>query len=275
MAATILFPQFFLPSESVKLGRFITSVDHPHQDFHDPPSADPPVATITLRYQYNSLSHESDKSGFSSALTSLISAGFTKRAQKKVRVSTECVRTYTLENSRRWFEAAAGLDDTRQWLESAFDQGDVYLIVGYHTITDARIAHQAAQGTEHAGQVGVPVSLTLAAVGVVAPFGNLVDAQVGAGRQEVGGVVEQFLAPGEQVCALQYRKVCPRFLSSNVEKATLSKAPRWTTFNRLRNETGGEGEDDIIEVEMQEVGQLEGEWDRETASDGEVLIIRS
>jgi hypothetical protein len=43
---TILFPQFFIPVRSLKLGRFVTSVDHPHQDYHDPAYNFPPIASV-------------------------------------------------------------------------------------------------------------------------------------------------------------------------------------------------------------------------------------
>lgn len=275
MATTILFPQFFLPFESIKLGRFITSVEYPHQDFHDPPYTRPPAATVTIRNQYNSLRHESNSSGFTSALTSLMSAGFSKRANLKLRVSTDHVRTYTLENSQRWFEEAAGFDDTRQWIERTIDQGDdAYLIVGFHTVTDARIIHQSAVGAEQGGYIGLPVGLSLTAVGIVAPLGDIIDPRIGTHRREADGVLEQFLAPGEQICALQYRKVCHRWLSSKkMDKASLAKVPRWTAGDRWRNEE--EGEEDVIEVDAQDGGLPDGEWNQERAPDGETLIIRS
>jgi hypothetical protein len=38
MPKSILLPQFFLPLSAVSLGRFVISLDDPHQDFHNPTS---------------------------------------------------------------------------------------------------------------------------------------------------------------------------------------------------------------------------------------------
>ena len=287
MATTLLLSQTFLPLQAVRLGRLITNVDYPHQDFHDPPASNPPKQLMTRRDAYSGTSQESTKSGFSSTLLSLMSLGFSKRAQQEVHISTERVQTYLLEQPRDWFKAATGLDETRKWLETAFDQGDdVFLIVGYHTVGDAKITQKTAQSREQGGQIDLPAGLTLAAAGMMAPMSKFVEVKLDGGRQEIGGATEQYCAPGEQVCGLQYRKLSHRFFSSSVEGAKLSKAPQWNSFSRMRHaadeDEGDTDEDededeDMVEVDMQEDGELDGEgtWDQETTSDGDILILRA
>jgi hypothetical protein len=269
----ILLPQIFIPVESIKLGRLVTSVDHPHQDYHDPAYSPTPVPTINIRAHYGGLGHESRTSNFSSALTSLLSAGFSKRAKSRVRVETNLVRTHTLPNSTQWFEKAVSSEESRRWFERAIDQGDdVYFIVGFHTVTDAQIIYESAEGNEHTGRLSLPVGLTLNAAGVIGPFGDLADPQVGVHRGRVDGVIEHFKAPGEQICGFQYRKVCHRWLSSrSIDKATLAKTPRWSAGDRWRYEE--EGVEDIIEVETMDLGRLEGEWDEEVADDETLLQL--
>lgn len=203
----------------------------------------------------------------------MLSAGFSKRAKSRVRVETNLVRTYTLQNSTQWFEKAVSSEETRRWFERAIDQGDdIYFVVGFHTITDAQIIYESAEGNEHTGQLGLPVGLALNAAGVIAPLGDLADPQVGVHHGSVEGVIEHFKAPGEQICAFQYRKVCHRWLSSRrIDKATLAKTPRWSAGDRWRDEE--EGVEDILEVETTDLGRLEGEWDEEVA-DGETLLLQ-
>jgi hypothetical protein len=271
---TILFPQFFAPVRSVKLGRFVTSVDHPHQDYHDPAYAHPPLASVNTSAHYGGITLKTRSSGFATALTSLMSAGFSKRANTQVRIKAERVQTHTLENSSEWFREAASCEATQRWAERAIDQGDdLYFVVSFTTVTDARVVRKSMQAKEHTGQTGVPVGLSLNAAGVVAPLGNLVDPQVGGQRGSEDGVAEHFLAPGEQICAVQYRKVCHRWLSSkDIGQATLAKTPRWAAGDRWRDEE--EGVDDILEVDTEAIGQLEGGWEQ-LEGDGEVLILRS
>jgi hypothetical protein len=273
MMTAILLPQIFIPVESIKLGRLVTSVDHPHQDYHDPVYSPTPVLTINIRAHYGGLGHESRTSNFSSALTSLLSAGFSKRAKSRVRVETNLVRTYTLQNSTQWFEKAVSSEESRRWFERAIDQGDdVYFVVGFHTVTDAQIIYESAEGNEHTGRLGLPVGLTLNAAGVIAPLGDLADPQVGVHRGRVEGVIEHFKAPGEQIWGFQYRKVCHRWLSSrSIDKATLAKTPRWSAGDRWRYEE--EGVEDILEVETMDLVWLEGEWDEEVVDDETLLQL--
>ncbi len=87
------------------------------------------------------------------------------------------------------------------------------------------------------------------------------------------GAQSQYTAPGEQVCALEYRKICYGWLpSKHIDKAQLSNVRQWPLMDRARDEE--DGEDDIIEVKSSEVPSLEGEWDKEVV-DGEVFYLPS
>jgi hypothetical protein len=274
---TILLSQIFIPLNSIKLGRFVTSVDHPHQDYHDPAYNPPPVASIITRAQYDGLGHESRSSGFSSALTSLLSSGFSKMAKSTIRIESDRIQTYLLPNSSQWFKESTAAAKTRQWLERAIDQGDdIFFVIGFHTITDARIIQKVASGKERTGQISLPVGLSLNAAGVLAPLGDLLDPSVGVHHRKANGVAEQFVAPGEQICAFQYRKVCHRWLSSkSIEKATLDKVPRWAPEDRWRDEEENDGLEDVIEVDMKELGVPDGEWERENVDDETLILMTS
>ena len=202
-----------------------------------------------------------------------MSSSFSKRTGTKSRLSAERVQTYALDNSGSWFESATKLQETRQWLESAIDQGDdVFLVVGYHTVVDARIAVSSSKAQARGGALELPVGLSLAAAGVVAPLGDSINPEIGLRREEGSGISEQFIAPGEQVCALQYRRVRYRFLSSKkIENASLAKSPRWAVLDRCRDET--EGEDDIIEVETEDsLEDVDGKWAQTLAPEDELFI---
>ena len=273
---TVLLSQIFIPLSSIKLGRFVTSVDHPHQDYHDPVYNPAPTASIITRAQYDGLGHEAHTSAFSTALTSLLSSGFSKSAKSTIRIESDRIQTYLLPNSSQWFREATTTAETRQWLERAIDQGDdIFYVIGFHTITDARVTQKVASGKERTGQISLPVALSLTAAGVIAPLGDLLDPTVGVHHGKANEVAEQFVAPGEQICAFQYRKICHRWLSSkSIDKATLSKVPQWVSGDRWRDEGEDDGVEDVIEVDMMEFRTPEeGEWEQETVG-GEMLILR-
>jgi hypothetical protein len=110
----ILFPQFFAPIRSLKLGRLVTSVDHPHQDYHDPAYTYPPVASVNTSANYSGITLKTRSSGFTTALTSLMSTGFSKRANTRIRIKADRVQTYTLDNSTEWFREAASCKETQR-----------------------------------------------------------------------------------------------------------------------------------------------------------------
>jgi hypothetical protein len=271
---TILSPQFFGPARSHLLGRLVTSVDHPHQDYHDPAYNHPPNPSVDTREQYRGTIPKTRSPGFTSAFTSLISTSLEKHAKRRVRISADFVKTYTLENSSKRFEEATSSDDTRCWLERAIDQGDdLYFIVGFTTVTKARITYEFTGSGEYRGQASLPAGLSLNVATVQAATGDLTGSQADSSHGSEAGVVEQFIVPGEQICAIQYRKIRHRWLSSkNIDKATLAKEPRWFAGDRLRDEE--EGVEDILEVDTEDLDLPESEWDQQTV-DGEIFTLRS
>lgn len=277
MSLNIIASQFFLPLSCVKLGRFITNIDHPHQGYHDPTCARAPEPAVSSRKSYVGLSHDSNNTSLGFAITSLMSAAFTRRSKHQVKVVADCVRTYVLDNSDEWFTEAMAKLDTRTWIERAIDTGDeIYMVVGFHTVTDARIGHAIARKNGSGGQINVPVGLTLATLGAIAPLGNILDPCVGGSQQSGHNLQSFFLAPGEQVCAFQYRKVRYRWFSSNsIDTSRLSRCPRWASVEKCRGEE--DSEDDIIEVQMMPLQEkeLDGDWDRMETPVGEILLIRA
>jgi len=276
MTLNIVSSDLFLPLESVRFGRLVKS-DFSIDSYHDPPYSQAPKARLIVRDQYKRTLQGDSSTSFAAKLTSLMSSGFTKRANTRIRIETDAVKTYTLHKSEDWFMEATTFDETKRWIERAIGGDGIYLVVGFHTVTDSHIVHESVEGHQISGRVTVPVGLTLAAVGAVIPLGNIVDPAVGGHQRAVDGEKTQFFAPGEQICALRYFKVSYRWLySKKVENLKLSKGPRWTASEGWRKTSVDEAEDepDLLEVEMEELEQPEGEWEREDA-EGEVLLLRS
>ncbi|KAK5994025.1 hypothetical protein PT974_07465 [Cladobotryum mycophilum] len=239
-------PQLFIPQDSIKLGRFITSIENPHESYHDPECAGPAKAVIVVRETYTGVHETTSHSSFGSSLTSLLSTQFSKRAKKTVRVIASQVTTSMLDNSDSWFEEATRIPATQTWIERQVDQGhDIFLIVGLHTVTDASIMHESSLGKsyrpKHRGE-----------------------------HQAFAGAQSQFVVPGDQVCALQCRRISHRWLSSRHVEQFRLKRPRWKSLEMSRDDE--EDEDDTIEVDMIEGEGLGEGWDREAIGDDIVFV---
>jgi hypothetical protein len=75
-----------------------------------------------------------------------MSSGFIKRANTQVRIKTDSVKIYTLDNSEAWFIEATAFNETRRWIKRAISSDNIYLIVSLHTVIDARIVYESTKG---------------------------------------------------------------------------------------------------------------------------------
>jgi len=85
-------------------------------------------------------------------------------------------------------------------------------------------------------------------------------------------VTTEYIVHGEQVCALEYRKIRHRWLlRREVKKAQLSKVCHWPSVQQYRDEEAEE--DDIIEVELADIQGLDRGWEKVSSTNNEVLFI--
>lgn len=121
------------------------------------------------------------------------------------------------------------MEATRNWIEDAIDQeDDIFVVIGYHTMLDAHITEGNAAGTKASGRVKMPVTESLAAAGIVIPLGDVLNPGISGGDQHSQNVQRQFVATGEQVCAVRYRKLRFKWFSSrDLDSASLDKENRW------------------------------------------------
>ena len=118
----------------------------------------------------------------------------------------------------------------------------------------------------------IPLSTELTTSGVVVPFSNVADTGLGGFCGRIEDEQRQFIAPGEQIYAVQYRKVrCRWFAGNKVDEMTLAKKTWWERYDRpryLQSEI-----EDIIEVELEEDEiTLEGDRDECAIESGEVFV---
>jgi len=272
MVISIIPAQIIVPLESVKLGRFITSVEQPQQSYHDPPSTSEPSVLTTRQDDFTGDRISDRSSGIVSALLSVISGGFSRRTRSTVRIATDCVKTYALGNSDSWFDEATTLPETREWIERVLDRDQkVYMIVGFHTVTNAKLSHQSIVGNKADGQLQVPAASALGAMGVAVPFGDILDSRIRMQLEVIDGERSQSSALGEYVCAIQYRQLRHNWLSSKeMDARQLSKVRQWSSVERSRDEE--DGEDDVVQVDLVDLDGFEN-WEKHATKDGDEIFL--
>lgn len=143
MAPKSIFPSSPLSLEAIKLGRLVLNTRYPQQDYIDP-STESPKFTKSPLNDFEEIRASARASGLRTRLASLLSMSSENRDDYIVDFSAAKSFTYLLDNSKAWFARACGTPESRSWLEDAIEHdANVYLVVGYHTLVDARVTEQA------------------------------------------------------------------------------------------------------------------------------------
>jgi len=272
MPSVTLVRHTFLPLESIQLGRLVRNVDEPQSEYLDPDLAIRLEPIVKPYHRYQEAQQDKTQGNFGILLTSLASASRTRRNKRYTHVATDRVTTYQLDNSGSWFKAAIQTEKTRQWIQESIDQGDdVFLVVGYYTMVDAEIVEGADVAVDASAGLNLPVSAALAATGML-PMGGVADPKIEGRNGGQQGTNRRFVAPGEQICAVQYRKLSFKWYSSrDVDRAFLEREHRWKMYSNIRGQEVGTN--DIVEVDLQDELELEGDYEKYAPeADGQFLL---
>jgi len=257
----------FLPVESIRLGRFVRNLDEPQSDYFDPDCGLHQEPIVKSHVHYDELQQRGTDKSLTVLLTSLVSASWTKRRKWYTQVTTDRVTTYQLDNSGAWFKAAIKIEATREWITESIDQGDdVYIVVGYYTMLDTQVVEGAGEELGSSAQLVVPVTASLAAAsiaaaGVMVPLDNVADPGVSSNSVNQRAIRRRFVATGEQICAVQYRKVRFKWFSSrDLDKALLESESRWKMYSNVRGQEVGTN--DVVEVDLQDDLELESDHEK-------------
>jgi hypothetical protein len=259
MSRNDLVWQSFLPLESIKLGRLVLNLDEPHQDYWDPTCDLTPEILKRPQLRYLDVQSNATNKGFTAELTSLASASRSKQKTRLAAVTTEQSTVYQLANSGQWFKASLKDQGTRKWIEEVIGTGDgVYVVVGYQTMIDAKALRDTARSKDSQARFQLPMSEAASAIGAVMMVSGLADPALDIYRQSDHGLRKQFVAAGEQVYAVQYRKVRFKWYSSrDLDRAALEKGNRWKVYGSLRGQEVGAN--DVVEATISDDGDSDGE----------------
>lgn len=275
MTTPALLQKSLLPFESVKLGRFVLNALNPLQAYHDP-SETPPESAPNRWENFEKVMSLSKNSSLRSRLTALLSLSYENKDANTMTLKAVQATTYRLPNSNEWFKKACAQLETRQWLESMIEESeDMYLVIGLHTLTNV----QVTQKTVSKGKTGGGAEISGLPAGVaLAPVGGILNARVHTVREVDSRFECKFDTTGEQIYAIQYRKLKFKWHSSReLDNASLERNNRWKILwsPDMRGSTGedlDDGEDDVLEVDLTD--ELDFEFNEKYVSeDGTEILI--
>jgi len=276
MVRGVILGRTLLPVQAVKLGRLVIDCEEPLADYFDLADTGSLNGVTTKQTDYSYTSCHNADAGFTLQLTQLISAARKKTRKTNTTITTQQTQTHRLDNSTPFFRNAVRSLEARKWIERAIDQGDtIYMVVGFITLMNALIVEDVGVTGAISSSVEVPLTTTLAAsTGIILP--GVGDPAVAGHAQHGESDQVRYVASGECICAIQYRRVKTSwFNSKDLDKAKLDKTNRWITYASVRGQ-GEEGEDDVVDADLDEADDslLQSEETKEvTVWNGDVYII--
>lgn len=244
MPITSVFQPSLLPLSAVSLGRLIRNTKSPHQDYVDPTLPTLPETDRNPQDNYRELLTSTRTIKLRGRLMQLLGASRGSHKHSELDLNATSAYTYSLHNSTPFFKAACGTQAVRAWLQDTIENGyDAYLVVGYHTVVDAQVG--GGQGQVTVDTQGASIGIA-EMTGLPEVKGLDVGVTVDCGVARVS--TRSFVAPGEQVYAVQYRKVAFKWYSwsKKVESGMLTDE-MWRVYAG-RGEAEDTAEDDTMEA---------------------------
>ncbi|OIW23723.1 hypothetical protein CONLIGDRAFT_686635 [Coniochaeta ligniaria NRRL 30616] len=255
MSPVSLLLNQLLSRDAVELGRLVLRPECPDQEFKQP-EATPETQKTPLTNLMHAVDSEKGVK-LKLGLDRLLSAWLTIKTNTSTELSSHTFASYQLRNSDTYFRKACQEPAVREFLETQARRrfGQVFLTCGFKTLEDAHVEQARGRENEMGAGVSVPVSLVAAAATGGMPLPPVLpgaDAEVEVAA-EVGPSksreTAKFDAPGEQVFAVQYRKIRFSWFSSRdkVDAARLEAGNRWELYGPAK----GEGGEDVLEAGLE------------------------
>jgi len=259
MRQTLVSQDFLLiPSKDVRIGRLVLNARQPHLDFLDPPDIDKVLVTDAPQKNFNEIIFQESATNIKAVVSKIASGRFGKADNDNFRVSTLKAHAYRMQNSGPWFDNLIDADGpVRRYLEEEMIQRgkNVYLVVGYATITDAKVSEQRKRALEIGGAFQVPVTE------ISGGKGDALDAKVDVEHMHKQGLRRSYVPEGEQIYGIEYRKVKIDWLNrKDVSKSSVEKGTRWKYVWSDRHAGGGDASDgdpvDAVLTDNDEIGDV-------------------
>ncbi|RSL57488.1 hypothetical protein CEP54_008278 [Fusarium duplospermum] len=260
-----VFCSGYLTLKSSTIGRLVIDVRNPGDDFCPATDDALPEHEVEPRHfdTVRAARSTAANAGLGAKLTQLFTADLSLEGSNSDELDTRKVTRYHLLQHQSYFRKLCAGKATREWMETAIQDSPLFLVVGLITVQDAEAQAERQRQGQAAVSGEVPVG---EAAGIPDPEGVT---NVGMNLHGGGssGQSISFIAPGERVIGVRYRKLKFRMLKKkSVDTASLeNNSNRWEMF------TGGDraSEEDIIEADFEDELEEDG---LECDADDEMVI---
>lgn len=234
--------------EHVKIGSLVSNKDKPHQDACQVKTAVLDVDVIKEQGKDVSSALDSVSGGHLSVwLTKFLSLHTNSSKATRQKLNSSELGVYQLKNPKQWFKEICKEKAAKEYIEeTAMDNEDVYLIVGYAVLRDIASSQDSESDTSLNVRAEVPIDEIAQVPGV-----DLANVGAAGGFVSASGGQREMFYPGDRIFKVGFRKIKWGFLDEKTaEKARLS-GPRKETWKPVSAVSRGESEEEEwIECEL-------------------------
>jgi len=251
----------FLSRKQVTLGRLVLDLQNPGQGFC-------PYTEIEFKQEdvdkapFRDIELELDEkntSRFSLKLTKLFGANSEASRSSSNNLKAKEATRYELLNSPDVLTRILTQSrETREWLEKVHKYSPVHFAVALITVFDASLNAASEESSKVSLSVTAPLGEVVAPGSSTVPLvGDSLDVQTKIAKERGQNQNAKFLAPGDRIAAVQYRRIKFKgYKSENGDGAFLEKGCRWKKYTGTDVDRG-EGED-ILEATLEQKPMLDG-----------------
>jgi len=259
----------FLDLEEVAIGSLVPDVLNPGQDYWPEKPSPPPPDQVTKRSVENlrELLSNEEHLGVRTRLSHLFTGDAIKSRGSKLEIKTPKSTGYFLKQPKSVFSGLCKDNDTKLWIEETLRDSPIFFVVGLITVTHAEIDHGRSHSKEYKSSAEIPMtSIVSSGVTDIFPGGNVLDVGGAFSVGDKSKTASSFIAPGERIVGVQYRKLHFHLFSKDKVKEATLKPNQWAMF------LGGDraGNDNVLEADLQESTELE---DLELKTEAFVVVL--
>ncbi|KGQ09543.1 hypothetical protein BBAD15_g5118 [Beauveria bassiana D1-5] len=235
------------PRDGVQLGRLVTNVKLPHSSYYPQGKQSFLKGDIysVVNRNFHHLRSNSRGTVLEAVFTRLASLLFRNTSDLEAKITNTICVTYYLDSPDGKFASMCKSKAARAWFEDAYRKRKVvYMVTGIQTLTDANMELSGTATGKEAASLTVPVSGVSDKIATV----DVIDPRLSAERHTERHRETGFVAEGEQIYAIQYRKIkFNLFSAQNMDEAYLEEGNRWEVMWKTM---GANDKTNILEVKL-------------------------
>jgi hypothetical protein len=203
------FSSSYLNLDEIKLGELVLNIRDPNEAFcpYFPITLTESDYDCRLFGEVGGSNKDERSSSFSAMLTKLVTLGVHSNKMDEETIRAKQAKTYGLKNHEPYLQRQLKDKKTMDWVLTHRRNKDIYMIIGYHTVVDAKVNNNHWLDKQMEVKATIPASEAALPGSSNTPIGQAMDVGLDAKGSHKRDQAISFLAPGERIIGIKYRKL--------------------------------------------------------------------